>query len=70
VSFWTRTLKIFESAPVRVEYRGGALGKRVEIIAEIESIGDASCSLKKADGTLLILPFKDILVVEPAVGRL
>ena len=70
MTFWNRTLKIFRAAPVRIEYRSGTLGTRVEIVAEIESVGDTSCSVKKADGTLLILPFVDILVVELAAGRL
>lgn len=70
MSFWSRTLKIFGAAPVRMEYRGGALGTHVEVVGEIEAVGETSCTVKKPDGTLLVLPFQDILACEPAVGKL
>jgi hypothetical protein len=70
MSFWQRTLKIFRAAPVRIVYRGGALGARTEVIGEIEGIGDTSFTLRKADGATLLIPFQDLLVVDPVVTKL
>ena len=69
-TFWQRTLKIFRDTPVRVEYRCGALGRRIEVIGEIEAVSETSCTLTKPDGSLLVVPFYDLLVVEPAVDKL
>jgi hypothetical protein len=65
MSFWSRTLKIFRSAPVRIQVRGGRV-----VVGDIESVGETSCTLKKADGTQVLVNFDEILVCEPAVDKL
>lgn len=64
MTFWNRTLKIFRAAPVRIQLRG-----KGELVGDIDGIGVASCTIKKADGTLVVVEFDEILVCEPAAGK-
>jgi hypothetical protein len=65
MSFWKRTLGIFrDSGALKIELRGG---KR--IVGELETIGDNSCSVRKADGSTALIEFEAILSVEPGVAR-
>jgi hypothetical protein len=64
MTFWTRTLKIFGLAPVRIELRGSRL-----VIGEIESIGATSATVRKADGTLVVVQFDEIVSVLEPVRR-
>ena len=65
MTFWKRTLEIFKAEPVRLKLRG-----RGELIGDIGLIGDTAFRLKKADGSAELIQFDEILVCEPAVGKL
>lgn len=65
MSFWKRTLAIFKAEPVRLELRSG-----LHVIGDIDSIADTSCTIKKYDGSTIIVQFDEIISVQPGVPKL
>jgi hypothetical protein len=65
MTFWQRTISIFKTKSVRFELSQGR-----HVIGELESIGETSCTVIKADGSLVIVDYSEIMSLEPAVSKL
>lgn len=65
MSFWQRTLTIFKETAVKLELNHGR-----HLIGELESIGETSCTVIKADGSLVVVDYSEIMSLEPAVSKL